>query len=183
MENEIPMELVAKAREGDMAAFEQIYRLASGFVYNAAFQITRHRTEAEDVTQEVFIKMYRNLSQFRFASSCKTWLYRITVNTALSGGRRAARAAAGMEKLKNEALLDQPNDPFPAKFEQADNQRRVAALLEKLDPEQRACMVLREMEGLSYNDIAATLSIPVNTVRSRLSRAREALLGFARKEK
>lgn len=183
MENDISRELIEKARDGDMAAFEEIYTRTSGFVYNVAFQITRNRTEAEDVTQEVFIKMHRNLSQFRFASSCKTWLYRIAANTALSGGRKAARAAAGMEKLKNEALLDQPGKPFPAEIEQADNERRVAELLEKLDLEQRACVVLRDLEGLSYKEVAEALAIPLNTVRSRLSRARETLLEFAKKEK
>lgn len=163
-----------------MAAFEEIYRLTSGFVYNVALRIARCHAEAEDVTQEVFIKMHRNLNQFRFASSCKTWLYRITVNTAVNQYRKTMRDAAGMEKLKNEALLDQPKDSFPAQFEQADNERRVAALLGKLEPEQRACVVLRDIEGLSYKEIAEILSIPLNTVRSRLSRAREMLLNYAK---
>ena len=181
MENDISMELIMKAREGDMVAFEKIYRLAGGFVYNVALRIVRRPAEAQDVAQEVFVKLYRNLSQFAFRSSLNTWLYRITVNTAISKCRREAREAAGFARYRNEIAADAAADPYPAPTN--DNEARVIALLAGLDPEQRACVVLREMEGLSYQEISETMNITINTVRSRLHRARETLMELARREK
>lgn len=181
MENEISMELIAQARDGDMAAFEEIYRLTSGFVYNVALRIVRRQAEAQDVAQEVFIKMHQNLSQFAFRSSVKTWLYRITVNTAISKCRKQARETEGFAGYRNE--LETSADPFQAPMAPNDNEALVAGLLASLEPDQKSCVVLREMEGLSYQEISEILNIPLNTVRSRLHRARENLIEFAKKEK
>lgn len=181
MENDISMELISKARAGDMAAFEKIYRLTSGFVYNVALRIVRRPAEAQDVAQEVFVKMHRNLSQFAFRASVKTWLYRITVNTALSKCRQAAREVEGFTRYRNEIEVAAAIDPAPRLKD--DQEARVAGLLAGLEPEQRSCVVLRELEGRSYQEISEILKIPLNTVRSRLHRARENLIEFVRKEK
>lgn len=178
MENDISTELVARAGNGDPAAFEEIYRLAGGFVYNVALRIVRRPDEAQDVAQEVFIKMHRNLSRFAFRSSVKTWLYRITVNTAISKCRQAAREAEGFARYRNE--LETGAEPFQAPPAPGANEARAAELLARLEPDQRSCLVLREMEGLSYQEIAAIMRIPLNTVRSRLFRARETLMEFAK---
>ncbi|MDO9540983.1 MAG: RNA polymerase sigma factor [Kiritimatiellia bacterium] len=182
MENDIGRELIVKAKSGNGAAFEEIYRLTSGFVFNVALRIVRRPADAEDVTQEVFVKTHKNLSQFGFQSSLKTWLYRITVNTAISRCRKSTREADVIAKYKNYLETQPTNEPFPNPIQKKDNETIIAVLLAELDPDQRACLVLREMEGLAYNEIAEILNIPMNTVRSRLHRARETLLELARKE-
>lgn len=182
MENDICRELVKKAIDGDTAAFEEIYRLTSGFVFNVALRIARRHADAEDITQEVFVKTHKNLRQFGFQSSLKTWLYRITVNTALSRCRKNTGAANAMAKYKNHLATEPTFIPFPDPVHKKDNESIVAALLAKLDPDQRVCVVLREMEGFTYDEIAEILNVPMNTVRSRLHRAREALMEFAKKE-
>ena len=182
MENDISRELIIEAMNGDMKAFEEIYRLTSGFVYNVALRIARRHAEAEDITQEVFIKMYSALPQFGFRSSCKTWLYRITTNTAISRcrkfGREHEQTAKYKDHLEIEAQQGQAASPAMAN----ENEKIIGDMLARLDEDQRACLVLRDMEGLAYDEIADILNIPLNTVRSRLHRARETLLEFANKE-
>ncbi len=179
---ELSRELLGKAQQGDLAAFEEIYRQTSGFVYNVALRVTRHHADAEDVTQEVFVKAHKNLARFGFQSSLKTWLYRVTVNTAISRGRKKTGEANLAAKYKNHVATSPASEPFPDPLLKKDNETLVASLLARLDPDQRACVVLREMEGLAYDKISEILEIPVNTVRSRLHRAREALMEFAEKE-
>lgn len=180
--DDLSHELLGKAQTGDVAAFEEIYRQTSGFVFNVALRIVRRHADAEDVTQEVFVKTHKNLQQFRFQSSLKTWLYRITVNTALSCCRKSAGEMNTFAKYKNHLETQPANDPFPDPVQKKDNETIAATLLAKLDPDQRACVVLREMEGLAYDEISEILNIPMNTVRSRLHRAREALMEVAKKE-
>lgn len=182
MENDIGRELIVKAKNGDLTAFEEIYRLTSGFVFNVALRIVRCQADAEDVTQEVFVKMHKHLSQFGFQSSLKTWLYRITVNTAISHCRKNTGEAKIIAKYKNHLATEPASEPFANPIHKKDNETIVATLLARLDPDQRTCIVLREMEGLAYHEIAEIMNIPMNTVRSRLHRARETLLEFAKKE-
>lgn len=181
MEDDVSPELIAKAGNGNMAAFEEIYRKTSGFVFNVAVRITGKHADAEDVVQEVFVKMYSSLKQFAGRSSCRTWLYRITVNTAISRYRKNAQEAAKMKKYENH-IETQPVPETPDLAIQSEKADAVAALLAKLDPDQRSCVVLRDIEGRPYAEISEILHIPLNTVRSRLSRARETLLKHAGKE-
>jgi RNA polymerase sigma-70 factor (ECF subfamily) len=182
MKNDISMELVKKARDGDMAAFEQIYIRTSGFVYNVALRITRNHADAEDVVQEVFINMHKNLPFFRFESSCSTWLYRITANTAISRCRKHSRETEAAAKYKEHLKVESQESPAHGPESAEEKEKIINAMLERLDDDQRACVVLRDMEGLSYDEIVQVLNIPLNTLRSRLHRAREALLEFAQKE-
>lgn len=179
MEKEISSELIVRAGGGDMAAFEEIYRLASSFVYSVAFRITRSHADAEEITQEVFIKMHEALPRFEFRSSCKTWLYRIAANAAISRCRKGARESSLAGKYREHLEVAAQQSPAAEDI----NEKTVGALLSALDDGQRACVVLREMEGLSYEEIAEILHIPLNTVRSRLHRAREVMLAYANKEK
>jgi RNA polymerase sigma-70 factor (ECF subfamily) len=126
--------------------------------------------------------MHKNLGQFGFQSSLKTWLYRITVNTAISRCRKNAGEENAIDRYKNHLETEPANEPFFNPIYKKDNEAIVAALLARLDPDQRACIVLREMEGLAYDEIAEILNVPMNTVRSRLHRAREALLELSKKE-
>jgi RNA polymerase sigma-70 factor, ECF subfamily len=118
---------------------------------------------------------------FQFRSSFKTWAYRITVNTAINRYRQSAKE--NNVRVDYDNMIESLPDPHSAIDEvmKMDNESRLNAALAILNPEYKVCLILREIEGLSYQEIAATLSIPVNTVRSRLKRARETLLGEARK--
>ena len=178
---EITQELLKRSSLGDMLAFEELYKATSGFVYNVALNITRNCADAEEVTQDVFMKVYRNLKKFQFRSAFKTWVYRITVNTAINRYRRAKKEEQG--RLDYDGVIAS----FPAvncaaeSAIKSDNKEVLNKLLDKLIPEYKACLILREIEGLSYQEIVAALRIPLNTVRSRLRRAREALLAAAGK--
>jgi len=180
--NDIALDVLERASKGDMAAFEQIYREASPLVYNVALRITCNSADAEEVAQDVFIKVYRYLKYFRFSSTLKTWIYRITVNTAINHYRKFAKEKKG--RISNEHVFDfiSSEASTDEKALQGDYERQLNQLLAALSPEHRACLVLREIEGLNYQQMAATLKIPVNTVRSRLKRARQSLLEQARKE-
>ena len=179
---DIDIQLIKAAARGDIDAFEQIYRATQGFVYNVALRVTQNATTADDVTQEVFIKMYNSLSAFKFNAALKTWLYRVTVNTAINYYHKSGREA----KIKTDPDLVARHQEYtqsPGKIaERMDDKHKVDAMLAQLNPDQRACVVLREIQGLNYQEIAGTLKIKINTVRSRLKRARETLLAYAKKE-
>lgn len=177
MEN-ISRDIIAKAAGGDIEAFEDIYRKTSTFVYNVALRITNNTEDADEVTQDVFMKIYRNLKNFNSLSSLNTWIYRITVNTAIN------RLKA--EKKHTDGRIDcdpavQPVSQKEGVRNNIDSKERVSLLLSALNPDQRACIVLREIEGLNYREIARAMRININTVRSRLKRARQKLLAFAKK--
>ncbi len=176
--NDIAPDILERSAAGNLDAFEEIYKATSSFVYNVALRVTRNSANAEEVTQDVFMKIYRNLKSFGFRSSFKTWVYRITVNTAINHYRKSGKEERSRVDYDNviETLPD--NRPETA-IEQSDSQARLNALLDRLSPEHKTCLILREIEGLSYAEIAGALNIPLNTVRTRLKRARQALLAEA----
>ena len=176
---ELSDDIIIRAREGDIGSFEAIYKSTAGFVYNVAHRIVYNAQDAEEVTQELFLNVYHKLKDFRLESSLKTWIYRITVNCAINYSKKRSREREKKTEYRNNLnpwqLLDEP---------ELDNQRHkeiIEIFLKILNPDQRICVVLRSIEGLSYQEIAETLKISINTVRSRLKRAREKLLA-ARKE-
>lgn len=180
---DISNDLVMKAAHGDMAAFEEIYKASSGFVYNVALRITNNRSDADEVTQDVFVKVHKNLRDFGFRSAFKTWIYRIAANTALNHCKWRGRHDKGNVEYNPVVHDIAAPDATGAERDKEDAKKSVVSLLEILDPDQRACIVLRELEGLDYRAIADTLNININTVRSRLNRAREKLIARARERK
>ncbi len=178
----ISEDVLIRASEGDLASFEEIYKASAGFVYNVALRILNNREDAEEVTQEVFCTIYHKLKSFRFASSFKTWVYRVTANSAINFAKKVAKHRNKMveydEQLTVEAAL--PSD-IRKEMDREHNARIIEGLLNAIDPDQRACVVLRNIEGLSYQEIARTLGVNINTVRSRLKRAREKLLAFKKR--
>ena len=176
--------LVREAISGNQAAFSRLYGEHFDKVYRYVYFRVSVRSEAEDITQEVFLKVYRSLKDFQFRSTFKTWLYRVTVNTALNVYKRVSRQMKGREDFDT-VIATYPSDSNSANEiinseQQQENELRVKSLLECLSPEQRACIVLREIQGLSYQEMAETLKDNINTVRTRLKRARQALGAFAR---
>ncbi len=179
--SDMSREIILKAAQGDIPAFEEIYKATSSFVYNVALRITNNRNDADEVTQDVFVKAFKSLKDFGFRSSLKTWIYRITANTALNYCKKRSRSDQG--KVEYDPIVHDASAVTDARrdFEESDTEHNVTELLGVLDPDQRACIVLREIEGLDYQSIADTLNININTVRSRLKRAREKLLITVRK--
>lgn len=180
---EIPRDILMQAREGDIDAFKKVYDSASNFVYNVAFGITGNNEEAEEITQEVFLKIYHNLKGFRFRSNIKTWIYRIAVNTAINASKRKTRQSERTLQYKEDILQGTHASKLEERIEREEDEVFVRKLLDRLRPEHRACVILRDIEGLSYKEIAETLNININTVRSRLKRARMSLLKVIQKKR
>jgi RNA polymerase sigma-70 factor (ECF subfamily) len=168
-------EQIKKAAQGDVAAEEALYMAAHGFVYHVALGMIGNVDDAYEVSQETFIKIFENLDQFKFQSSLKTWIYRITVNTALNA-RKKQRSLNHRRVAFDESVESLPDNAVERHSVEAGMSESVHILLNSLSPDQRACVVLRDMEGLRYDEIAKVLHININTVRSRLKRARENLL-------
>ncbi len=158
-------DLLRRARSGDRAAFGELVSRHQAAVYRVARGILRDPAEAEDATQETFVKAWENLSRFRGESGFFTWLYRIAVNAALMAGRRRPKTV----KLVIDREL--PRDPDEGEPTMATLEK----LLGELPPEARAILILRDLEGLSYREISDTLEVPMGTVESRIFRAREEL--------
>ncbi|MFH1360353.1 MAG: RNA polymerase sigma factor [Candidatus Omnitrophota bacterium] len=173
---DISPEIIQEALKGSMGAFEEIYKAYSGFVYSVTFRVTRNIEDAKEVTQDVFLKVHKNLKHFQFQSSLKTWVYRITVNTAINAYKRASKDTVKRVDYETALRFVQAPEKTDEMAEQKDNEAALATVLETLNPDQRACIILREIQGCNYKEMAKILKININTVRSRLKRAREALI-------
>jgi RNA polymerase sigma-70 factor (ECF subfamily) len=177
---EITDDILTKASQGDLECFKKLYQAAGGFVYNVAWRVIGNKEDAEEVTQEVFLTVYHKLKEFRFQSSFKTWVYRIAVNHAINYSKKAAKQRNRTVEYDEKFNAVSVNPEAGLNMEQEAREKLVHKFLSSLNPEQRACIVLRNMEGLSYQQIAESLGININTVRSRLKRAREALMSFGK---
>ena len=176
---DIAKDILIRASQGDMQAFEDVYKTSSSFVYNVALSVVNNKEDALEVSQEVFMVLYYKLKSFRFESSFKTWVYRITANCSINFAKKSSRVktvpyddAIG----EGSVLMD-----TKAEIEQEYNAKFVERLLSELNPDQRACVVLRDIQGLSYEQIAQALGININTVRSRLKRSRGKLMSLKSK--
>jgi len=181
--NDVDSRLVEKARAGDAEAFGLIFERSKGMVWNVAYRMTGDFDEAEDLAQDVFVTAWRKLASFRGESAFSTWLYRITVNKALNA-KKSGRMLQRLTDEETANLVDVETftrqNPT-AGVEQLETERILAGLLAQLEPERRLALILREIEGLSYEEIAEAMDTPVGTVRSRISRAREELEATAKK--
>lgn len=168
--------LAERHRWGDPTAFEEIYREHAEMVYNLALRLAADPDLASDLSQEVFLRVYRHLGKFRGRSSLKTWIYRITINHCRS---RLARRRVPTRSLDgDESLAERVADPGrgPEERAMADDAGRVLeAALAKLPVPFREAVVLRDLEGLAYEEIAHVLGTRIGTVRSRIARGRRAL--------
>ena len=178
---EIGDDVILSAAQGDLRSFEEIYKAASGFVYNVSLKVTGNNEDACEITQDVFMKVHKNLKSFERRSSLKTWLYRITVNTALNYKRRTSQELQKRVEPDDKIQYADKKNATKEMIDQQDNDARVNALLDQLDVDHRTCIVLREIQGLNYKEIAEALNINLNTVRTRLKRARQKLLELAGK--
>ena len=175
---EISQETIVAASQGDVGAFEKIYKMYFRFVTNVAFRVVSNAEDAQEVTQEVFMNIYRKLKSFRYESSLKTWVYRITINHAINYSKKMNKEHH--QRIEYPEMLPAQGTPLAADIDldQKDNLAIASKLLESLNSDQKACIILRSVEGLSYQEIAETLKVPINTVRSRIKRARETMLSL-----
>ena len=178
---DISDDVLRRGRDGNDEAFEEIYRKTSTYVYSVAVRILGHHEEAEEVTQDVFLKVHKNVKNFRFESSFKTWLYRITVNVAFSHAKKRTKELKRLGDFDMALLKTAIPHAGAARIEKEENEQLVQRMLRILNPEQRVCIILRDIEGLTYEEIAEVLGININTVRTRLKRARDILLKTFRK--
>jgi len=171
---EISQRTIELAQQGERRSFEMIYEAYFGFASHVAYRIVANKEDAEEVVQETFMNIYRNLADFQFRSSLKTWIYRITVNTALNYVKKRAKHHNHAPYIEAFSATQEP-DAFKL-MESAEGEQRVQRLLNALSADHRAVTVLRSVQGLSYQEISDVLEIPINTVRTRIKRARQALL-------
>jgi RNA polymerase sigma-70 factor, ECF subfamily len=175
--------LVDGLRKGVEAAYETLIGRFEQPVFNVVSRLMDDPADAADVVQEVFLKVFRNIGSFRGDSSLKTWIYRIAVNEARNHRRwfsRHRRQEVGLEAEpgENRGYQDYLPDPGRSPFEAAvdhETQALVEQALATVNPKFRAALVLREMEGLSYEEIAEILDVSLGTVKSRILRGRDAL--------
>lgn len=176
----ITSETFLQASQGNMDAFHTIYTVSAGFVYATALRVTCNEQDAQEVTQDVFMKAYKNLQCFEIDTSFKAWIYRITFNAAINAyhKRSAERKRRDQFQKYNDKKYALPE--AEKTIRQKEHHDTVMSLLETLNPAQRACIVLREIEEYDYQEIAHLLNININTVKSRLKRARETLMRYAK---
>lgn len=175
--------LVARVQHGDKRAFDLLVLRYQHRILKLVSRFVRDRDEAMDVAQEAFIKAYRALGSFRGDSAFYTWLYRIAINTAknhlTAAGRRPPEAdltGADGEEIALEEL--QRDNETPEKLLMVQEMKEtIFATIDGLPEELRTAILLREMDGLSYEEIAKAMDCPVGTVRSRIFRAREVIDG------
>lgn len=172
-------ELVRRCLERDLYSFDELMRRYEQKVYSLAFHMLGNPHDAADLAQEAFLKVYRALPAFRGDALFSTWLFRIVTNTCLDGRRRARRRPPvislsqppGNESKAPAELPDNSNDPQDS-YLQMEMRQEMQALLGQLPAAQRLVLVMRDLEGYSYEEIAAALNISPGTVKSRLHRAR-----------
>jgi RNA polymerase sigma factor (sigma-70 family) len=160
--------------EWNLPTWEDIVRMHSARVYRLAYRLTGNPHDAEDLTQEVFVRVFRSLSSYT-PGTFEGWLHRITTNLFLDSARRKQRIR--FEGLADEMAHRLPgSEPTPAQaFDDSHLDDDVQAALKALPPEYRAAVVLCDIEGFSYEEIAATLGVKLGTVRSRIHRGRAQL--------
>ncbi|HEX2225420.1 MAG TPA: sigma-70 family RNA polymerase sigma factor [Thermoanaerobaculia bacterium] len=173
---DLDLSLVERHRCGDAQAFDEVYGRYVEMVFNLAYRLAGGE-EAADLTQEVFLRVYRNLGSFRGHSTLKTWIFRIAINHCRD---RLARKYPAMQPFEDENGEESVCVADPARGPEelavaADEGRRVAEGLTRLHPTFREAVILRDLEGLAYEEIAEVLGVRIGTVRSRIARGREQL--------
>ncbi|AEG59032.1 RNA polymerase sigma factor [Desulforamulus ruminis] len=175
----MPQDIIEKARTGDTGAFEAIVRWYQPGIFNVAFRILNDREEARDATQEVFIKLYSALASFRGEAKFTSWFYRIATNVCLDRYRRNKKSRAHTIQDRYEDIA--PRAPTTARddpaeiYQQKESLSALQELIADLPVKYRTVLILRHLEGLSYQEIADIMEIPVQTVGTQIHRAKAVL--------
>ncbi len=172
-------DLIERFKKGEASAFEAVVRKYQDRIYNLCRYMLRDPQNAQDAAQDVFLKAYKALKDFRPESSLYTWIYRIAVTTCLDYRRKSRREMSRSEPLTE----DLPSvEPLPEElYESGEIPDSIQLALQKLPEKLKAAIVLREIEEFSYEEIAEVLHTSTGTVKSRISRAREQLRHLLKK--
>jgi RNA polymerase sigma-70 factor (ECF subfamily) len=177
--------LVKRAKNGDLEAYEEIIKLYDKKVFSLIFNMIRNQDDVEDIAQEVFIKIYRNLKNFKEESSLYTWIYRITVNICIDEMKKRKQVVYLDEKIQVqdgeiEVQIPDTGKPLEEIAEDKDIKDRLINCINKLPENARIMIALRDIKEFSYQEIAEILNLNIGTVKSKINRARnmlKALLG------
>lgn len=167
-------DLIQQAQAGDAGAFEQLVTLNAPYVYNVALRTLGNSAEAEDITQEAFIRVWRSLNNFRGRSQFRTWLYRIVTNLCYN---RLPRLKTELNALDTDEDIDLPDESQRIESNLLTEERRqlLHAAIADLPESYRLLISLRHLQGMSYADIAAATDLPLGTVKTGIFRARRDL--------
>lgn len=167
-------ELVARCQLGEADAFNELVSRHQDRVYAAVTRFCGNGEDAADVVQRAFINAYRKISEFKGDAAFSTWIYRIAFNQAISFRRENRRPAVSIHGKGEDGLIAEPADErAPGEsMESEETQKKVREALDRLDEQDRQIIILKDLQGQSYDEIAAILQVPKGTVRSRLHRAR-----------
>jgi RNA polymerase sigma-70 factor, ECF subfamily len=167
------IDLIQRCKTGDKGAFEDLLRKYQDRIYNLCRYVLQDKEDARDAAQDVFFKFYGGLKAYRPDSSLYTWLYRVTVNTCLDYNKKSRP-----DTFEEESAVDDlpSRRPSPEQLYQSkETGRTIETALRRLPEKLRVVIVLKEIEGLSYEEIAEAIQTSIGTVKSRISRAREEL--------
>ncbi len=166
-------DIIIAAISGDLKAYEKIYQAFAPFVFNVALRIIRNRSDTEDLVQELFIKLFYKLRFFKREAKLKTYIYRMAVNMSLNmlkKKNREDKRHVTLSKVENFISIKDSNSTVSI-------QKKIVELaISRLPQKYRVCFILRQLEDCSYDEIANILNININTVKSRLARARQYFL-------
>ena len=170
--------LVAKSKKGDKAAFEKLVRKFSRYVYTTAFFILRDTHEAEDASQEVFVKVYLSIKGFRGLSSFKTWIRKLTVNTCIDKLRLHSKTKdkkVSLEKITEEyeVVFTKYSQSLEKSFFNKETVKEVLKIMVNLDESYRIPLILRDLQDYSYREISELTNKPIGTVKTNIHRARK----------
>jgi len=178
-------QLVRRILKGDEAAFSELVEAYQHLVYSTALSISQNRDDAMDISQEVFLRIYRRLDSFRFESALSTWIYRICVTAALDFCRaRNRHSTVSLTSAEEGNGWDVPDEDFAPDrvLERLLTAEDIRQGMARLEEEYRVVFTLRDVQGLSYDQIAAVTGLEPGTVKSRISRARKKMRLFLLKQ-
>ncbi len=169
--------LIKRVKNGDVDAFEEIIALYEKKVFGIIYQITKNQNEIEDLAQEVFIKIYKNIDKFQGNSSLYTWIYKITVNLCLDELRKKKEVIYLDEKISvndSEIELQLPSKEKnqEQQYEEKELKEKMQNAIDKLPDKQKMMIILRDIKGLTYEEISEITDIKLGTVKSQINRAR-----------
>jgi RNA polymerase sigma-70 factor (ECF subfamily) len=169
--------LIKSAQKGNDAALEALLFAYEKKVYNVAYRFMGNEADAYDMAQEALIKIYKGLRTFRLESSFSSWVYRLTVNTCLDGLRKRKKSPLSLDStMESGVVIEDKNSGTPEEHAlNIESREDIQKAINTLSDDHRITVVLRDIQGLSYDEIAETLNISIGTVKSRLSRGRQRL--------
>jgi len=176
--------LIDKSISGDLDSFEKLISKYQVYAYNIAFRMMKNPEDAKDASQEAFIKVFKNIKKFNSNSSFSTWLYRIVINTCKDELRKKTENVSLDEKNEEFEIVSDNNDEYNPviSYERKYVKNTINEAIKKLPINNRSVLILRDIQGYSYEEIASIENVSIGTVKSRINRARKSLRDILKME-